>query len=55
VQPHVEAQSGAERIRAAEDGLPACAREAHQIRRLLDFNPVNLREADILDIYEAAY
>ena len=37
------------------DDLPACAREAHQIRRLLDFNPVDLREADILDIYEAAY
>ena len=35
--------------------LPACAREAHQIRRLLDFNPVDLRETDILDIYEAAY
>lgn len=37
------------------DDLPAAAREAHQIRRLLDFNPVDLSEADILDIYEAAY
>jgi alcohol dehydrogenase class IV len=37
------------------DDLPTCAREAHQIRRLLDFNPVDLREPDILDIYEAAY
>ena len=37
------------------DDLPASAREAHQIRRLLDFNPVDLSEADILDIYEAAY
>ncbi len=34
--------------------LPA-AREAHAIRRLLDFNPVELSEADILKIYEAAY
>jgi alcohol dehydrogenase class IV len=37
------------------DDLPASAREAHQIRRLLDFNPVDLSEVDILDIYEAAY
>jgi alcohol dehydrogenase class IV len=37
------------------DDLPASAREAFQIRRLLDFNPVDLSEADILDIYEAAY
>ena len=37
------------------DDLPASAREAHQIRRLLDFNPVDLSEADILGIYEAAY
>jgi len=29
--------------------------EAHAIRRLLDFNPVDLSEADILEIYEAAY
>ncbi|PJN95522.1 alcohol dehydrogenase, partial [Amaricoccus sp. HAR-UPW-R2A-40] len=37
------------------DDLPASAREAHGIRRLLDFNPVDLSEADILEIYEAAY
>ena len=35
--------------------LPASAKEAHAIRRLLDWNPVDLSEADILDIYEAAY
>jgi len=37
------------------DDLPASAREAHGIRRLLDWNPVDLSEADILEIYEAAY
>jgi alcohol dehydrogenase len=37
------------------DDLSASAREAHAIRRLLDFNPVELTEADILEIYEAAY
>jgi alcohol dehydrogenase class IV len=37
------------------DDLAASAREAHAIRRLLDFNPVDLSEADILEIYEAAY
>lgn len=37
------------------DDLPASAREAHAIRRLLDWNPVDLSEVDILDIYEAAY
>lgn len=37
------------------DDLAACAREAHAIRRLLDHNPVDLSEADILEIYEAAY
>jgi len=37
------------------DDLPASAREAHAIRRLLDWNPVDLSEADILEIYEAAY
>lgn len=35
--------------------LAASAREAHAIRRLLDWNPVDLSEADILEIYEAAY
>jgi alcohol dehydrogenase class IV len=37
------------------DDLAASAREAHGIRRLLDWNPVDLSEADILEIYEAAY
>ena len=31
------------------------AREAHAIRRLLDNNPRDLGEADILSIYRAAY
>lgn len=38
-----------------KDDLAASAKEAHAIRRLLDWNPVDLSEADILDIYEAAY
>ena len=38
-----------------KDDLPASAKEAHAIRRLLDWNPVDLSEADILEIYEAAY
>ncbi|MFO1141085.1 MAG: iron-containing alcohol dehydrogenase [Amaricoccus sp.] len=38
-----------------QDDLPASAKEAHAIRRLLDWNPVDLSEADILEIYEAAY
>lgn len=37
------------------EDLPAMAREAHAIRRLLDFNPRDLGEADILAIYEAAF
>ena len=37
------------------DDLSASAKEAHAIRRLLDWNPVDLSEADILEIYEAAY
>lgn len=38
-----------------KDDLPASAKEAHAIRRLLDWNPVDLSENDILEIYEAAY
>ncbi len=38
-----------------KDDLPASAKEAHAIRRLLDWNPVDLSESDILEIYEAAY
>lgn len=37
------------------DDLAASAKEAHGIRRLLDWNPVDLSESDILEIYEAAY
>ncbi|MDR3517675.1 MAG: iron-containing alcohol dehydrogenase [Azospirillaceae bacterium] len=36
------------------DDLPRMAREAHAIRRLLDNNPRELSEADILAIYRAA-
>lgn len=35
--------------------LPEMAREAHAIRRLLDWNPVDLSVADIEAIYRAAY
>lgn len=38
-----------------EEDLPAMAKEAHAIRRLLDWNPVDLSEEDILDLYRAAY
>ncbi|MBO0906069.1 iron-containing alcohol dehydrogenase [Jiella sonneratiae] len=37
------------------DDLAAMAAEAHKIRRLLDHNPKQLAEADILRIYEAAF
>ncbi|PIO98866.1 alcohol dehydrogenase [Pleomorphomonas carboxyditropha] len=40
-------------VPAAE--LPAMAREAHAIRRLLDNNPRDLSEPDILSIYRAAF
>ncbi|SFC26030.1 iron-containing alcohol dehydrogenase family protein [Tropicimonas isoalkanivorans] len=38
-----------------KEDLPEMAREAHAIRRLLDWNPVDLSVADIEAIYEAAY
>lgn len=38
-----------------KDDLPAMAREAHAIRRLLDNNPRDLGEADIRAIYASAY
>lgn len=38
----------------SEDDLPVMARDAHAIRRLLDWNPVDLSEEDILNIYKAA-
>jgi alcohol dehydrogenase class IV len=37
------------------DDLPAMAREAHAIRRLLDNNPRDISEVEIHAIYEAAY
>ena len=37
------------------DDLPAMAGEAHAIRRLLDNNPRDLAETDILSIYRAAF
>lgn len=38
-----------------QDDLPIMAREAHAIRRLLDWNPVDLSERDILEIFEVSY
>lgn len=38
-----------------ENALPAMAQEAHGIRRLLDWNPVELSVADILGIYQNAF
>jgi alcohol dehydrogenase class IV len=37
------------------DDLPAMAQEAHAIRRLLDNNPRDMNQDDILGIYQAAY
>lgn len=37
------------------DALPGMAKEAHAIRRLLDWNPVDLTEADIAALYERAW
>ena len=37
------------------DDLPASAKEAHAIRRLLDWNPVDLSREEILALYRAAY
>ena len=38
-----------------ESALPAMAEEAYAIRRLLDWNPVDLSADDILALYRAAY
>ena len=38
-----------------EDDLASMAKEAHEIRRLLDWNPVDLSVADIEAIYRQAY
>ncbi|MFM2150540.1 MAG: hypothetical protein RLZZ187_2846 [Pseudomonadota bacterium] len=38
-----------------ESDLPAMARDAHAIRRLLDFNPRDISEAEILAMYRRAF
>ncbi|SHN06688.1 iron-containing alcohol dehydrogenase [Roseibium suaedae] len=38
-----------------QDDLPRMAEDAHKIRRLLDWNPVDLSEQDILQIYRDAF
>ncbi|OCX65751.1 alcohol dehydrogenase [Thioclava sp. SK-1] len=38
-----------------EDDLRQMAKDAHAIRRLLDWNPVDISEADILALYQAAW
>lgn len=43
------------RLNVPRDDLAAMAAEAHAIRRLLDFNPRDLSQDEILAIYEAAY
>lgn len=43
------------RLGVPEDDLPTMAREAHAIRRLLDFNPREMSVDDILALYRAAY
>ncbi len=35
--------------------LPRFAADAHAIRRLMDNNPVDMSEADVLEIYRAAF
>lgn len=42
------------RLGATPDQLEPWAREAHAIRRLMDFNPREMSVADIVHIYEAA-
>ncbi len=43
------------KLGVADPDLPAMAAEAHAIRRLLDFNPREISEAEILDLYRKAY
>ena len=50
-----KAKAAAERLGVPADDLPAMAGEAHAIRRLLDNNPRDLAETDILSIYRAAF
>jgi alcohol dehydrogenase class IV len=40
---------------AKESDLPRFAADAHAIRRLMDNNPVYMSEADVLEIYRAAF
>jgi alcohol dehydrogenase class IV len=40
---------------ATKEQLPRFARDAHGIRRLMDNNPRDMSEADVLDIYQAAF
>ena len=42
------------RLGVPEDDLPVMAREAHAIRRLLDFNPRDMSADDILALYRVA-
>lgn len=43
------------RLGVPEADLPAMARDAHAIRRLLDFNPRDISEAEILALYRRAF
>ncbi len=43
------------RLGATENHLPLFAREAHSIRRLMDNNPRDMTEADVLALYRAAF
>jgi alcohol dehydrogenase class IV len=43
------------RLGVPESDLPAMARDAHAIRRLLDFNPRDISEAEILALYRRAF
>jgi alcohol dehydrogenase class IV len=40
---------------ASEEQLPRFARDAHGIRRLMDNNPRDMSEGDVLAIYQAAF
>ncbi len=43
------------RLGATDNHLPLFAREAHAIRRLMDNNPRDMSETDVLSIYQAAF
>jgi len=42
-------------VKVGGDDLPAMAQKATVMQLLLDKNPRDMTEADILDIYRAAY